>query len=132
MGFMSLIAELGLNWSPFKREFAAAQQYANTTAKGIGAELVGALKGPLAATALIAGTKKAFGDVIERAVELKQQSKLFGVGTDEIQLLDKAAKKVGLSFEDLGMSFGKFSNARKEAAEGNKDLRKSFAAVGYS
>lgn len=132
MGFMSLIAELGLNWSPFKQGFDRAGAYANHTAKGIGAEVLNMVKGPLAATAILAGTKRAFSAVVDRARELKEQSKLFGVGTDDIQILDKAAKRVGLSFEDLGMSFGKFSNARKEAAEGNKNLRKSFDALGYS
>jgi hypothetical protein len=126
------MAELGLDWSPFKRGMAAANVYADNQAKQIGGALVSRIGGALSGTALLFGTEQAIKKTFDRARELKSESKLFDLGTDDIQLLDKAAHRVGLSFEEIGMSIGKFRNARKEAAEGNKDLRKSFESIGYS
>lgn len=77
------------------------------------ASLKGAIAGYFTAEAFVGLARGGF-ELADRITEL---SKRFGVNTDEVQKLDKAAKKVGLTFEDVGSSLDKFGAFLSEAAK---------------
>jgi len=67
--------------------------------------------------------------VIESAERVNHLSEQFDVSTDEVQKVDFAAKKVGLTFEDWANALIKIGKARKEAGT-NQDIRSVFERFG--
>jgi hypothetical protein len=132
MGFMSLMAELGLDWSPFKRGFSAAGQYAKTTGKGIGEELRSRVAGAFSGAAIVNAGESLVRKFIGKAVEIKQISKELGLTTDQVQRLQRASSKEHIDFSEFGSALEKINTQRKEAAEGNKGLRDTFSQLGVS
>lgn len=55
--------------------------------------------------------------IVETAVHIKQASEQFGVSTDQVQQLGRAANRVGLEFEDVGRWMEKLGKTRREAGE---------------
>jgi hypothetical protein len=139
----SLLATLGLNTTPFKRNLAEAQQ----TARHAGNEFAGAFKefslsklglaGGAAglATGVIVGLESMREHVIETVEHIHELSKEFRVSTDTIQIWEKGARRVGMTADDIGNAFNRLKKARAAAASsgdiggfaefgiGMKDLR---------
>jgi hypothetical protein len=136
MSFGALIAELGLNTAPFRRGLDASKVYANKFASDAGSSLkskfAGAFAGAFTGGAVVSGIQNAIQGIIGKAVEVKQLSREFSVTTDEIQMMQRAARKGGSDFSVFGAAIEKINSTRKDAAEGNKDLRETYSALGVS
>ncbi len=109
----SMMATMGLNWSGFRTGAEAAKSHAGK----IGNEIKSSI-GDIAQNA-VGGFM--IGSIIEGIPEfvghIKDLSEQFRVSTDTIQIWDVAAKKVGLSAEDVGKGFEKLKKAREAAVE---------------
>jgi hypothetical protein len=126
----SLLATLGLNTTPFKRNLVQSTM----DAKHAGREFAEAF-GELAANKLGAvGGAYAITSLIEKTVEtvdhIKELSEQFRVSTDTIQLWDRAAARVGMTADDIGNAFNRLKKAR-EGAVAKGDVG-GFGAFGIS
>jgi hypothetical protein len=70
--------------------------------------------------------------VVENAGHIKDLGEQFGITTDEVQRLQNAAQDTGLEFDDMGQALTKLGAARKDAAQGNKELEATFAKFGVT
>lgn len=73
---------------------------------------------------------QAIEHIVHRATEIKDLSEQLGISTDEVQKFEHATSAAGLSFGTFTRGLVAIGNGRKEAAEGNEDLRKTFAKFG--
>lgn len=121
---VSLMARLGLDGTSFQQGLTRAGRNFQQFASG----LKGQLTGVFTAGSVAAG----FRQIIREAARFRDLSEVFRVTTDEVQTLDAAAKKSNQTFEDIGASLIKLGNQRREAAEGNVELRESFAEFGVT
>lgn len=118
MATLSLIARLGLNKSGFDAGISAATKQVTN----LGSDLKGALAGAFSIAAVTAFVRS----INEATGRIKDLSEQFGITTEEVQRADFALKQSGLAFEDLGTAMLKIGQSRKEAVEGNKELRDTF------
>lgn len=112
----SLIATLGLSASQFYSGLNSAANKAASVGKEIGSSLGESVKGMIGGITAGAILDK----LMESAERIQTLSNEFRVSTDEIQIWDKAGKKVGLTAEDIGNAFNKLKKAREEAVESGK------------
>jgi hypothetical protein len=88
------------------------------------------LKGIIAGAFTVGAVESFIHSTIEAVAQIKDFSEQSGLTTDEVQKLQIAAEKTGLSFEDFQTALSKLGKARKEAAEGNNELRITLAKYG--
>lgn len=120
----SLLATLGLDASSFHGKLDEAQKLAGKTGQQMGRNLMAPIKQALGAFAAGMVVKDAFG-MAERIEDLSQK---FRVGAETIQKWDIAAKRAGMSAEDVGNALAKLKKARAAAVESG-DLG-GFAKLG--
>jgi hypothetical protein len=128
MNILKLAAQLSLDGTRFKAGLKEAEVGASKFAGNVGSALKSQLAGAFGAGALIA-----FGvHAVKATADLQDLAEQSMMTTDQVQKLKAAAEDSGLTFEDLFSSQRKFASQRKEAAEGNENLRESFAKMGMS
>lgn len=125
---MSLIAKIGIDKTGFDAGLKAAEHQVKDFASHISSDLKAAFAGYFSYHAF----KGLVESVAEQAVEISHLAKEYGITTDEVQQLSSAAKKLGLDFDNVGSGMMKLASARREAAEGNIDLRNSFQRYGLT
>jgi len=132
MGF-ELFGSIGLDGTGFTRTLRAKESEAQTfganvsrSFAGIGAGLTGALAGAFGVGALINHTQQ----VVNNISTIKDLSEQYSITTDEVQELQEAAARAGLSFSNFGSALDRVNEARQQAAQGNKELADTFARVG--
>lgn len=128
MNILKLIAQLTLDGTGFKAGLKEAEVAANKFANSIGSELKGQLATAFGAGALIAFVK----DALHSTAALKDLAEQSHMTTDEVQYATEAAKDMGLEFSDVAQAERQFNQQRREAAEGNEELRKTFAKYGMT
>ena len=107
----SLMAVLGLDASGFQEKLAQSQRVASQAGKNMASGLTLPIKQALGAFAVGALVRDAFG-MAERIHDLSRQ---FRVSAETIQQWDIAAKRTGLSAEDLGSALFQLEKARVQA-----------------
>jgi hypothetical protein len=88
------------------------------------------MKNALIAGVLGAGALGAMG--IRRAMQVKDMSDVSDLSVRDTQEADKAARQNGRSFDDVATALSNLGAARKDAAEGNRELRDTFRAYGVT
>jgi len=126
--FLTLAARLSLDGTRFKAGLKEAEGAANKFSKDIGSSLKGELAAVFGAGALVAMVKGALSETAALQ-DLAEQSQRT---TDEVQKLSAAAQDSGLEFNDIATAQRKFATQRREAAEGNKELRDEFEKFGFT
>lgn len=125
---LKLLAELGLDGSGFE----AGIRRAEGQARKFSGETLGELKGQLA-SAFTVGAVIEFGKRIgENITRIKDMSEQFHLTTDQVQLIDIAAKKSGQSVEDIGKALEHLAKAREAALGGDDKTMASFGKLGIS
>lgn len=107
----SLLAVLGLDASSFKAKLQESQKIAGQAGQRMGASLMGPLKEALGAFALGVVIRDAF----TAADRMKNLSREFKVSTETVQEWDIAARRVGMTAEDMGNALNKLKKARAGA-----------------
>lgn len=97
MSWFRLMAELGVDINPFRKGLSDAHRAAGQAGDKIGKDLKNKLWGAFGAGAVVGGFTKMFGD----AKEITQQAFLLRRSTDEVQAMQHAANKTGLSFGEI-------------------------------
>jgi hypothetical protein len=124
MGLFNLIFTIGANTRPFEQGMKKVGSEVGGIASSINARLAGIFSvGAMTAWA------KSVVDTTSRFKDLSEQT---GMTTDEVQKIDFAMAQSGLAFEDVTRSLTRLSSARRDAVEGNMELRKTFEKFGLS
>lgn len=126
MSKLKLEGELSLDGNGWQRTLRQAGDGVDKLAGSSIHHLKSALAGVFALGAMEAFIHK----TVEYASQIKDFSEQTGLTTDEVQRLAYAAKSVGLEFGDFQTALSKMGSARKDAAEKNDDLLRTFAAYG--
>lgn len=87
------------------------------------------LMGGIFTGAALVGWTKSVRDAVTRIKDLSEQ---FRITTDEVQQSDYALEQSGLKFENLGTALNRLFSARREAVEGNEELRATFEKYGIT
>jgi len=124
MALLSLVAKLGLDKTGFEQGLNSATNRVNAFGSSLKATLAGAFS-VAAVTAFLRSMEQTIG-------RIKDLSEQFAVTTDEVQNVDFALKQSGLAFEDLASAMARMGQARREAVEGNEELRAVFAKYGLT
>jgi hypothetical protein len=69
---------------------------------------------------------------VHRAQQVKDMSDQSGLDTYDTQRVERAATRNARSFDDVAMALSNMGHARREAAEGNDELRDTFRAYGIT
>ncbi len=127
-GAIKIQGELSLDGSGWESTLRKAAGLTNDFAEHNLGHLKAAIIG-----AFSIGAIEAFAhSMLEFGKDIKQLSEQFDISTDEVQKLQIAAIKTGLEFNNFGTALVKVGRARKEAAEGNAGLRKTFQDFGIT
>lgn len=124
MPTLNLTAKLGVDGRGFKAGLKEAEVAGNRFAGNLKAQL-----GAIFTVAAVTGFAKGVSDTVGRIKDLSDQ---YQVTTAEVQKSDVALKKNGLQFEQLGAAILKMGQARRQAVEGNQELRDTFARYGVT
>jgi hypothetical protein len=124
MALLSLVAKLGLDKSGFEQGLDSASKRVSAFGSGLKATLAGAFS-----LAAISAFVRDLNQTIGRIKDLSEQ---FAVTTNEVQNVDFALKQSGMAFEDFGQAMNKMGQARRDAVEGNDELRSVFAKYGLT
>lgn len=119
---LKMMAEIGLNISPFQRGLRNATQAGEGFADSLAGKFRNLVAGYFGFRAIEAATL----GVARGMAKIQDQADQFNITTNDVQKLGAAAEDVGLSFEDLGAALLKLSQARKALAAGDPD---AIAAV---
>ena len=84
------------------------------------------------AAGVVLGAKAIVDTSAQEAGEIKDKSEQTGLNTTEVQALGKAARKTGLDFNDFASALGNIDSQRRAAAEGNEEMRATFARFGVT
>lgn len=128
MNVLKLAAALTLDGSRFKAGLKEADVSSKRFAGNIGSALKGQLAAAFGGAALVSMVKQ----TLQETAALKDMAEQSQMTTDEVQRLKAAAEDSGLTFEDLYAAQTKFAKQRREAAEGNKELRAEFEKFGMT
>lgn len=132
----SLIATLGANISGFTSEMERAKGVSAKAGQDITAgwdsTLGGKLKGMFGPAAAMAFGADLIRDTIQYASRVQDLADQFQITTDEVQKLDHAASRIGLTFDNFGVVLSKMGSARRQAVESDRDLRENFARFGIT
>ena len=124
MALLSLVAKLGLDSTGFEQGINKASKQASSFGASLKASLAAAFS-----VAAVAAFVRNLGETVGRIKDLSEQ---FGVTTEEIQNVDFALKQSGMAFEDFGQAMAKMGQARRDAVEGNLELRATFEKYGLT
>jgi hypothetical protein len=97
MSWLSMMAELGVNINPFVRGMNRARQEADKAGTKIGKDLKQKLWGAFGVGAIGMGVKSLFGD----SKQIEQMAFRFQKSTKEVQAMQYAADRTGLSFNEV-------------------------------
>ena len=114
MALLSLIGRLALNTDNFE----AGLKKADGAVNKFSASLVTKLGAAAAAAFSVATVERMIDRVKEHAYRIKDLSEQYSITTDEVQKLDKASGKIGLSFESVATAISRIQKARALAAAG--------------
>lgn len=120
MALLSLIGRLGLDTSNFEGGLKKAE----SASSGFAANLTAKVGGALAAAFSVAAIKSVIEKTKEAALEVKDLAEQYSLTTDEVQLLSKAAKRIGLEFESIAGPLGRIAKARAMLFAGGEDGEK--------
>lgn len=124
---VSLQAKLGLDGTGFQqglRKATSQMQEMGYSANTLQHHLAGAFS--------IYALERFVHHVVETASRFRNLAEQMNITTDEAQTFDAAAIHSGQTLEDLQGPLNKLAAARRDAAEGNEDLRATFARLGIS
>lgn len=124
MPILSLMAKIGLDGRGFKAGLKEAEGQARNFGAGLRSQLAAAFS-----VAAVAGFLKNIADTVGRIKDLADQSR---VTTDEMQKIDVALKKNGLTFENFQQVLQKVAAARRKAIEDDEGEREIFRKTGVS
>jgi hypothetical protein len=124
MALLDLMVKLGLNSTAFHTGFKQAEGSVNQFASFV--------KGKFAAAFGAAAIGGFIASVFQRADYLRQMSEQFGESAEDIQRLEKAARKTGLELENFTSVWRGLEAARKKAGEGNKETQELLAKYGVT
>jgi len=128
MGFLSLIARLGADTT----EFNLKMKQAEGTATQLGNHISGHIKGTLAAAFGVGAILEFTRRTIELGSHVKDLSEQFDMTPGQVQDVEAAMKRAGLEFGNFATAMDIMSAKRKEAAQGNIELQKTFYDLGLS
>jgi hypothetical protein len=128
MSFLSLIARLSLNASGFQTGLKQSESAVKKWSRDVGTHVRTSLAAAFGARAIFNYTKS----ILDLADHTKDMSEQFDISTSEVQRLEHAAQKSGLTFEDFGQALEKFGAARNDAVTGNEAAQRSFEGLGLS
>lgn len=117
---LRLDATLGLNKTGFDAGLRQATQQVARFGQGLAAAFSAA-----AVTSWVRGVATATN-------RIKDLSEQFAITTDEVQNADFALEQSGMKFEDMAGAMAKIGTTRREAVEGNEDLRRTFERFGIT
>lgn len=123
---LKMMAEMGLNITPFQAGMKQAEQAANKGMNAVGQSIKGAIVGYFGWRAL----ENAVINVGKQMAQMKDHADQFGITTDQVQQLGAAADSVGLSFEDMGAALMKVKNLREAIAGGDAGAVKAANLFG--
>ncbi len=122
--FISLIAKLGIDGSGFQRGLHDAE----SEFQRFGGSIKNKLAGMFGATAMTAFMRS----VIQTASNIQDMAEQFGITTDEMQRMEKAAEQSGLRFEDMGKALLKINDLREKALRGDADAIEHAQRLGIA
>lgn len=123
MSFLSLIATLGINTTPFQQGLDKARIHTQRWGNDIAGELKGKLAGAFAGAAVLEGIRR----VVEYAGHIEDLHDITGVARSSLQAFDLAAKNGGASVEDIAHALKKI-----RLAQGNKQMVDDFKNLGFT
>jgi len=124
MADLRLTARLGLDKTGFDAGMTKATNQVMSFGAGLAAQLAGAFS-----VAAMAQYLNGLTDTVTRIKDLSEQ---YGVTAGEVQKADFALKQSGLRFEDLSSALTALGRHRRDAAEGNEELLKTFDRFGIT
>lgn len=124
MPTLRLNAVLGLNKTGFDAGMTAANKQVMQFANGLKNMLATGLS-----TAAVISWVRSLSQVTGRIKDLGEQ---YRITMEEVQKADFALQQSGMQFEDLGTAINKIGQNRRDAVEGNIELRKTFERYGIS
>ncbi|KAF0180460.1 MAG: hypothetical protein FD161_890, partial [Limisphaerales bacterium] len=104
-----------------------------SAAGGVGlGEVASGFGVPLSIGALIATVTSAFRSMLGMVGALKDNAEQLNVTVTEVQQSARVLRDQGQDVGSLGTALSQLGSTRRDAAEGNEELRASFAALGVS
>lgn len=129
MSWFSLIAELGVNINPFAQGLFRAQRMAGTFGDKVGKDLKNKLFSAFGVGAAGMGIRRLFGD----AREIDRLSFRWQRSAKDIQAMQHAAEKTGLSFEEvMDIVDGTSEDALPHMRDRVTELIEEFDALGLA
>lgn len=119
---------LDLDGSGWDRTLRKAEEGVNH----LGHEGLSELKGMVGEAFTVGAVIEFTRRTIEAIAQIKQFSEQFGITTDEVQELQRAARHVGLEFGDVGRAILKLGEARRKAGEGSEKEQHAFERFGVT
>jgi len=117
--------------SGFQKEWKKVQGNISNTLTGGGMGVSGMVGGVLGGLSLGALTSQ-IKSLVDELDNIGDSAKKLGLTTDEFQLLDYAAKKVGASGEDVGRAFKKLNSIIYGAVHGEKEAAAALYYLGLN
>jgi len=122
----NFIARMSLDATGFAVGVKKAEGATNSLLKTISGPLKTAIAGAFGFYGI-----KAFGQkIIDQMIDIKEKADQLGTSSEEVQRLEKAADKTGISFSRFFTLFPMIDAARENAVKGNEELKKSFQELG--
>lgn len=129
MGFLSLIAKLGLDISGYETGLKRAQSASSKFGRDAGSAIKNQLAGAISTGALIAATKA----TIDYASHITDLSDRVGISTTKLQEYSYAAKQTGGSVDDFAQAARRLAQAKFEAIKDpTGEAAKGFAQLGIA
>lgn len=130
-----LFASLGIDGTGYTRGLrkaeAEAKEFGSNVGRsfsGIGGGLPNVLAGAFGFGALTNFTTQ----VVHNISSIKDLSEQYQISTDDVQELQEAAARAGLSFGNFGNALDRINESRQQAAQGNKELAATFERLGVT
>lgn len=124
---VSLLAKIGFDGTQFQQGLRKAGQLMGDF--GFSA---GTLKHQLAGVFSVFALERLGHHLLNAVTRFKDLSEQLNISTEEAQIFDAAAMHSGQRLEDLSGPLNKLAAARKNAAEGDEDLRATFLRMGVT
>lgn len=129
MGLLGgLVVKLGADSKGYNKTMTKAAMTAKNVGKSIKRSFSGKLVGMFGAAALTKFAK----DAVEAASKIDHLSRRLGIGTEDFQKLDYAAKLSGATTDTLATSLQRVDEAQGRLAAGNRETAKAFETFGIS
>jgi hypothetical protein len=129
MGLLGgLVVKLGADSKGYNKTMTKAAMTAKNVGKSIKRSFSGKLVGMFGAAALTKFAK----DAVDAAAKVDHLSRRLGIGTEDFQKLDYAAKLSGSTTDQLATSLQRVDEAQGRLAAGNRETAKAFQTFGIS